>query len=45
MTTYKVFDIQTKQVVATFKSIKSARRKADKLDLAYGCIHYGVAQT
>jgi len=41
-TKYQVIDNQTGYVVGTYSSRKLASRKADKLDLQYGAIRYGV---
>ena len=39
---YKVIDLLTNQTVGTYKSIRRAYRRADKLDLAYGMVRYYV---
>lgn len=39
---YKVIDLQTNQVMGTYKVMRRAYRRADKLDLEYGAIRYYV---
>jgi hypothetical protein len=39
---YQVIDRQTGKVVGTYTELKRARRRADRLDLIYGAIRYGV---
>lgn len=39
---YNVIDIKNKEIVATCKTRKAARTKADKLDMIYGAIRYSV---
>jgi len=39
---YHVFDSRTGHSVATAKSLKSAHRKADRLDAEYGAVRYTV---
>lgn len=39
---YQVIEMQTGKVMGTYSSKVRATRKADKLDLEYGCIHYAV---
>lgn len=41
-TKYQVIEIGTGRVMGTYKSLRRARNVSDKLDLEYGCIHYGV---
>lgn len=42
MTTYQIIDRQTGLVVGEAKTLKGARRSANRRDLAYGAIRYGV---
>jgi len=39
---YEVVDSRTKEVVCTRPTLKSASRRADKLDLEYGAVRYIV---
>jgi hypothetical protein len=39
---YRVLDIRTREVLGTYKTRASARRKADSLDLEYGAIRCSV---
>lgn len=39
---YNIVDLRTKEVVATCKSRKAARSKADRMDLIFGAIRYSV---
>lgn len=41
-TKYDVVDLQTGVVIGTYATRKRARSKADKLDLIYGAVRYGV---
>jgi hypothetical protein len=43
-TRFEVFDLTTGEIVTTRTTRKSAQRRADQLDLSYGCIHYGVRE-
>ena len=40
---YTVTEIRTGRVMGTYSSRKRASRRADKLDLDYGCINYRVS--
>ena len=39
---YKIIDKQTKKVMGTYKDVKRARRRAEKLDIEYGAYRYMV---
>lgn len=39
---YEVFNLRTHEVVALRKNLIGARRFADKLDLEYGAINFGI---
>lgn len=39
---YAIIDMRTKEIVATCKSRKLARSKADKMDMIYGAVRYSV---
>jgi hypothetical protein len=41
-TKFNVIDRQTGLVVGTYSTIRSARAAANRKDLAYGAIRYGV---
>jgi hypothetical protein len=41
---FQVFNIRTGEVVTTRSTRKAAQRRADKLDLEYGAINYGVRE-
>lgn len=43
-TRYAVIDRHTGMAVGNYGDRKRARRRADKLDLAYGAIRYGVRE-
>jgi len=45
MDNYKVIDIQTGKVVATFKNFRNAARKADLLDNEYGGYRFSPCAT
>lgn len=40
--TYQVVDAKTDKVMGTYTEGTRARRRADKLDLAYGAVRYSV---
>lgn len=42
---YQVIEYQTGKIIGTYSTLQRARRKADRLDLAYGAIHYSVRRT
>ncbi len=42
--TYQVYDPQTGDVMSSHTTRKGARRRADKLDLEYGGVRYGVRE-
>lgn len=41
-TKYQVIDLSTKEIMGTRATRKSARNRADKLDMEYGSYRYGV---
>ena len=39
---YRVIDIQTNQVMGTYKTLRRATTRADRLDLEHGAVRYIV---
>lgn len=42
MQTYKLFDTQTKEVIATYKNVKAARSARDRKNFDFGAVRYTV---